>query len=153
SLSTAPIICRKRRRLGSTDFSYAARVERSRFQYLGRSAMERAIWRWTNWCAPSINLSARSPSQVSGCVPGRLSTAAAGAGLSRVGTASVILNSWSNSRRVIMVFSRSCALHSANLNLFRMTLQEFRDSVAREEPPRQLSLALAGLWWDAKGDW
>ncbi len=34
-----------------------------------------------------------------------------------------------------------------------MTLQEFRDSLLREEPPRLLGLALAGLWWDAKGDW
>jgi hypothetical protein len=34
-----------------------------------------------------------------------------------------------------------------------MTLQEFRDSLARDEPPRQLNVALAGLWWDAKGDW
>jgi hypothetical protein len=34
-----------------------------------------------------------------------------------------------------------------------VTLQEFRDSLAREEPPRQLNFALAGLWWDAKGDW
>jgi hypothetical protein len=34
-----------------------------------------------------------------------------------------------------------------------MTLQEFRDSLLHDEPPRQLSLALAGLWWDAKSDW
>ena len=34
-----------------------------------------------------------------------------------------------------------------------MTLQEFRNSVLRDEPPRSLSLALAGLWWDAKGNW
>lgn len=34
-----------------------------------------------------------------------------------------------------------------------MTLQEFRDSVRQERPPDHLSLALAGLWWDAKGDW
>ena len=32
-----------------------------------------------------------------------------------------------------------------------MTLQEFRDSLKNESPPTQL--ALAGLWWDAKGDW
>ena len=32
-----------------------------------------------------------------------------------------------------------------------MTLQEFRDSLKNENPPTQL--ALAGLWWDAKGDW
>jgi len=34
-----------------------------------------------------------------------------------------------------------------------MTLQEFRESLLRDEPPRELSPALAGLWWDAKGDW
>ena len=34
-----------------------------------------------------------------------------------------------------------------------MTVEEFRQSLEREEPPRQLSLALTGLWWDGKGDW
>ncbi len=34
-----------------------------------------------------------------------------------------------------------------------MTVQEFRDSLRREEPPGHLSFALAGLWWDAKGNW
>jgi hypothetical protein len=34
-----------------------------------------------------------------------------------------------------------------------MTLEEFRTSLLRDEPPRELSLALAGLWWAAKGDW
>jgi hypothetical protein len=34
-----------------------------------------------------------------------------------------------------------------------MTLQEFRDSLTRDEPPRQLSAALNALWWDAKGNW
>ena len=34
-----------------------------------------------------------------------------------------------------------------------MTLTEFRQSVADAEPPEGLTLALAGLWWDAKGDW
>ena len=34
-----------------------------------------------------------------------------------------------------------------------MTLSEFRDSVLRDDPPSGLSLALLGLWWDAKGDW
>jgi hypothetical protein len=32
-----------------------------------------------------------------------------------------------------------------------MTLQEFRDSLKNEAPPTDF--ALAGLWWDAKGDW
>ncbi len=34
-----------------------------------------------------------------------------------------------------------------------MTLQQFRDSLSRAEPPTELSTALAGLWWDAKGNW
>jgi hypothetical protein len=34
-----------------------------------------------------------------------------------------------------------------------MTIQQFRDSVAAASPPAAVSLALAGLWWDAKGDW
>jgi hypothetical protein len=32
-----------------------------------------------------------------------------------------------------------------------MTLQQFRDSLRNEEPP--IDVALAGLWWDAKGNW
>jgi len=34
-----------------------------------------------------------------------------------------------------------------------MTLEEFRESLQLEEPPGNLSFALAGLWWDAKGRW
>jgi hypothetical protein len=34
-----------------------------------------------------------------------------------------------------------------------MTLQGLRNSLRNDEPPEYLSLALAGLWWDAKGDW
>ncbi|MGH9516871.1 MAG: hypothetical protein ACRD3P_14465 [Terriglobales bacterium] len=34
-----------------------------------------------------------------------------------------------------------------------MTLQEFRNSLSQDLPPQELSPALAGLWWDAKGDW
>ena len=32
-------------------------------------------------------------------------------------------------------------------------MQEFRDSLRRDDPPRDMNPALAGLWWDAKGDW
>jgi hypothetical protein len=39
------------------------------------------------------------------------------------------------------------------VNLFLMTLQEFRHSLLSEEPPGQLSFALAGLWWDARNNW
>src|SRR2546428_10449974 len=38
-------------------------------------------------------------------------------------------------------------------DLIPMNLQEFGDSLWHDNPPKQLSLALAGLWWDAKGDW
>ena len=34
-----------------------------------------------------------------------------------------------------------------------MNFEEFRDSLSRQSPPDELSLALTGLWWDAKGDW
>jgi len=34
-----------------------------------------------------------------------------------------------------------------------MTLDEFRQSLTAKEPPAGLSPALAGLWFDAKGDW
>jgi hypothetical protein len=34
-----------------------------------------------------------------------------------------------------------------------VTLNEFRQSLADAQLPAALSLALAGLWWDAKGDW
>src|SRR5262245_534459 len=35
----------------------------------------------------------------------------------------------------------------------KMTFEEFRRSATDAKPPSGLSLALAGLWWDAKGDW
>ena len=34
-----------------------------------------------------------------------------------------------------------------------MNLDDFRQSLTRTEPPDGLTHALAGLWWDAKGDW
>jgi len=34
-----------------------------------------------------------------------------------------------------------------------MTLHEFRESIALDAPPAGIGVALAGLWWDAKGDW
>jgi hypothetical protein len=34
-----------------------------------------------------------------------------------------------------------------------VTLDDFRQSLTATEPPVGLTLALAGLWWDAKGDW
>ncbi len=34
-----------------------------------------------------------------------------------------------------------------------MTFDEFRQSLSGAAPPARISKALAGLWWDAKGDW
>src|SRR5690242_5113439 len=34
-----------------------------------------------------------------------------------------------------------------------MTSQAFRNSLSQDAPPKELGLALAGLWWDKKGDW
>jgi len=34
-----------------------------------------------------------------------------------------------------------------------MTLDDFRQSLTATEPPAELTRALCGLWWDAKGDW
>jgi hypothetical protein len=34
-----------------------------------------------------------------------------------------------------------------------MTLDEFRQSLSESRPPKGITLALVGLWWDAKGNW
>ena len=34
-----------------------------------------------------------------------------------------------------------------------MTVEQFRESLRHDDPPIGLDFALAGLWWDAKGDW
>ena len=34
-----------------------------------------------------------------------------------------------------------------------MTLEDFYQSLSANEPPAEITPALAGLWWDAKGDW
>jgi hypothetical protein len=34
-----------------------------------------------------------------------------------------------------------------------MTLDEFRESLTAEAPPKTVAPLLAALWWDAKGDW
>jgi hypothetical protein len=34
-----------------------------------------------------------------------------------------------------------------------MTFDDFYNSLTASQPPAQLTPALAGLWWDAKGDW
>jgi hypothetical protein len=35
----------------------------------------------------------------------------------------------------------------------KITLEYFRQSLTTTQPPDGLTFALAGLWWDAKGDW
>ncbi|MBV9339708.1 MAG: hypothetical protein JO159_02305 [Acidobacteria bacterium] len=34
-----------------------------------------------------------------------------------------------------------------------MDVEQFRNSLDRDNPPEELGPALAGLWWDAKGEW
>ncbi len=34
-----------------------------------------------------------------------------------------------------------------------MTVDDFRQSLTAAQPPAELTFALVGLWWDAKGDW
>jgi hypothetical protein len=34
-----------------------------------------------------------------------------------------------------------------------MTLEEFKISLSRKDPPAELGPTLTGLWWDAKGNW
>jgi hypothetical protein len=34
-----------------------------------------------------------------------------------------------------------------------MTFDDFNNSLAAPQPPAELTAALAGLWWDAKGNW
>ena len=38
-------------------------------------------------------------------------------------------------------------------SLIKMTLDEFHQSLTATDPPAELTHALAGLWWDGKGDW
>ena len=33
------------------------------------------------------------------------------------------------------------------------TVQQFTESLSADQPPADLDAPLAGLWWDAKGDW
>jgi hypothetical protein len=35
----------------------------------------------------------------------------------------------------------------------KMTFDEFHQSLTATEPPAGLTHALAGRWWDSKGDW
>ena len=35
----------------------------------------------------------------------------------------------------------------------KYSIQQFTESLALDRPPAGLEVPLAGLWWDAKGDW
>jgi hypothetical protein len=48
-------------------------------------------------------------------------------------------------------FLKVCAAVEPGEHL--MTLDDFRQSLTSTEPPAGLTQALAGLWWDGKGDW
>jgi hypothetical protein len=48
---------------------------------------------------------------------------------------------------------QECPRHILPCYSAPMTLQQFRDSVSSDQPPRELGFALAGLWWEAKGNW
>jgi hypothetical protein len=48
--------------------------------------------------------------------------------------------------------AKRAAFHFRSREL-EMTLDDFRQSLTATEPPAGLSLALIGLWWDAKDDW
>ena len=46
----------------------------------------------------------------------------------------------------------SCWIRVEN-SLQAMTFDDFNNSLGAADPPNQLTQALRGLWWDAKGDW
>jgi hypothetical protein len=50
------------------------------------------------------------------------------------------------------VMAKRAAFHFRSRGL-KMTLDAFRQSLTADEPPAELTLALFGLWWDAKRDW
>ena len=55
---------------------------------------------------------------------------------------------------VVVVSEADMQAIAAGANFITMlTLDEFRQSLTATEPPAELTPALAGLWWDAKGDW
>ena len=56
----------------------------------------------------------------------------------------------------VAIGTNSDVIHNLFLGLcysFAMTLDQFRESLKGDNPPAELGFALAGLWWDAKGDW
>jgi hypothetical protein len=57
--------------------------------------------------------------------------------------------------RVRPVFGRSFPVRPCLVRIIyvRMTQEEFYKSLNSEHPPEDLTLSLAALWWDAKGNW
>lgn len=56
-------------------------------------------------------------------------------------------------RAILRATVETCASDVWRANLSDMSFEEFRDSLQQDDPPGVLSPALAGLWWDGKGDW
>jgi hypothetical protein len=48
---------------------------------------------------------------------------------------------------------RTVQVASGTTETSKVTLSDFRQSLTANEPPAGVTQALAGLWWDAKGDW
>jgi hypothetical protein len=46
-----------------------------------------------------------------------------------------------------------CIMDPVGHGVTDMTVDDFRQSLTAAKPPAELTLALLGLWWDAKGDW
>ena len=45
------------------------------------------------------------------------------------------------------------SLQTSSDAISSMTIETFRESLKASHPPQGLTLALTGLWWDAKGEW
>src|SRR6202163_1214178 len=56
-------------------------------------------------------------------------------------------------RRSIMGKAEESSIRPLRHGVTNMTVDDFRESLTAAKPPAELTLALAGLWWDAKGDW
>lgn len=67
-----------------------------------------------------------------------------------------MLTSWRRGEVALVEFeTRDCMSFASNCGreYRNMTLDDFRASLDATDPPAGLTHALAGLWWDGKGDW